>query len=570
MSFDGLFTHSMANELNQKLSSGRVMRISQPFPNEIIITVRANRKNYPLLLSAHPMYARVQITKIPYTNPPVPTKFTMMLRKYLEGARLISIKQPENDRILNFYFSNRNELGDQMPLILSSEIMGRHSNLILINQQSNKIIDTIKHVGMDQNRYRTLLPGSTYRTPPKQDKQNPLTTKAEDINALVRQYPNREIFAQQLVKRFQGIAADSALYIADYLHMHSVDTDTLKNLWQQLDTPTPTLVDQPQLSFSCFAYSQLENNSQQTFSSLSELLDTFYRHKATRDRVQQQGTKLIHTVKVNLNKNRKKLAKLTKELQTTNKADIYRVKGEILTTFLYKIQRGMQEITLPNYYDNDKPLKITLSNQLSPSQNAQKYFKRYTKLRNAVKFINEQMALTKTEINYLENIQSQLELATPKDLPDIDLELRQEGYLKKQKGKNTKRKQKLSQPELFYASDGTKIFVGKNNLQNDYLSLKKAAKKDWWLHVKDFPGSHVIINTEHPSEQTLIEAASLAAYFSKERSSSNVLVDYVQVKKLRKPNGAKPGFVIYEGQQTISVTPSVNLIDSLKKDTTTI
>ena len=254
MSYDGLFTHAMVQELQAKLVEGRVMKISQPYPNEVILTIRSQRKNYPLLLSANPSYARAQITAIPYTNPPVPTNFTMMLRKYLEGARLVAIEQLECDRVINFAFSNRNELGDKLPLLLSIEIMGRHSNVILINQAENKIIDTIKHVGLDQNRYRTLLPGSTYRLPPKQAKQNPLTASPADFEQLVAAYPNREVLAKELQANFQGLALDSALYLADYFHQTGVSAASLAALWAKLAQPTPSLLTEPKLNFSAFDY----------------------------------------------------------------------------------------------------------------------------------------------------------------------------------------------------------------------------------------------------------------------------------------------------------------------------
>ena len=563
MSYDGLFTHAMVQELQAKLVEGRVMKISQPYPNEVILTIRSQRKNYPLLLSANPSYARAQITAIPYTNPPVPTNFTMMLRKYLEGARLVAIEQLECDRVINFAFSNRNELGDKLPLLLSIEIMGRHSNVILINQAENKIIDTIKHVGLDQNRYRTLLPGSTYRLPPKQAKQNPLTASPADFEQLVAAYPNREVLAKEIQANFQGLALDSALYLADYFHQAGVSAASLAALWAKLAQPTPSLLTEPKLNFSAFAYPSTTASTH--FASLSALLDEFYGTKATRDRVKQQGARLILVVKNNYKKNKKKLGKLKRELAATENADDYRLKGELLTTYLYQVEPKQKTVTLPNYYANEQPVTISLKPQLSPAQNAQSYFKRYTKLKNAVGYINEQISLTKQELAYLDSIQAQIELAEPKDLPDIALELETGGYLKKPKQK-TKRKPKLSQPAKFKASDGSEILVGKNNLQNDRLSLKTAAKNYWWLHVKDIPGSHVIIANPHPSEETLLEAANLAAYYSKAQGSANVAVDYVQVKHLRKPNGAKPGFVIYEGQQTLFVTPDKELVARLKAE----
>ena len=560
MTFDGLFTHAMIHELNQTLQNGRVTKISQPYPNEVILTIRANRTNYPVLLSANPRYARFQITQIPYTNPAVPTNFTMMLRKYLEGAKLLKIKQLDNDRVVYFEFLTRNELGDKLPLLLSAEIMGRYSNVILINQSTNKIIDTIKHVGMDQNRYRTLLPGATYRQPPTQNKENPFEQDSNTFEELIQKYPNREVLADNLLKQYQGISRDNALALADKLHTSNNYVQAFNDFLAMTEDPIPTMNGN---NFSIFT----DNPNDKKFTTLSEMLDVFYHTKANRDRVQQQGGQLLHVIRKNLQRNKKKLKKLSNELKATENADEYRIKGEVLTTYLYQIKRGMTKITLPNFYDNNKEITISLSNQLSPSQNAQKYFKKYQKLKNAVTFVNEQIELTKKEVAYLEEIQTQIELATPADLNDIKTELQQEGYIKKkqQKSKHSSRV-KINKPESFIASDGTEILVGKNNLQNEKLTLHTAKKTDIWLHAKNIPGSHVIIKSNNPSDETLFEAAMLAAYFSKFRSSANVPIDYVQVKNIRKPNGSKPGFVIYEGQKTLTVTPTEDFVLELRQN----
>ena len=560
MAFDGIFTRAMANELNELLLDGRVMKISQPYANEVILTIRQNRHNYPVLLSAHPNYARVQVTEIPYTNPPIPTNFTMVLRKYLEGAKLVKLEQLNCDRVLNFYFMTRNELGDRLPLILSVEIMGRYSNIILVEQETNKILDTVKHVGMDQNRYRTLLPGATYKNPPAQTKRDPFSDQDKLYLELVKDYPNREVLAMQLVKTYQGLSRQSALQLAKMLHEERDLSTSFNAFLEQTKHPKANIfTEKNKLAFDIFTH----HTTQQEFATLSEMLDSYYQEKAVRDRVFHQGAKLIHVVKKELSKNQTKLKKLTKELKNTDKADDLRVKGELLTTYLYQVKPNATSVTLPNYYDGEKPVKITLSPQLSPAQNSQKYFKKYQKLKNAVAHIEQQLALTKAEIAYLESVQMQLELAQPSDLNDIELELQTAGYLTQTK-QQKKRKPKLSKPETFVATDGTEISVGKNNLQNDRLSLKTAQKNHYWLHVKDIAGSHVIVHSSQPTQETLLQAASLAAYYSKARGSANVPVDYVQVRHLRKPNGAKPGFVIYEGQKTLYVTPDKALVAKLK------
>ncbi|KRL23419.1 fibronectin-binding domain protein [Lentilactobacillus kisonensis DSM 19906 = JCM 15041] len=568
MSFDGSFTHSMRNELASILKTGRVSKINQPYPNELILTIRAKSKNQQLLLSANPTYARVQLTKIPYVNPSVPSNFTMIMRKHLSGAILTNIEQLDNDRVLRFLFTSRNELGDQTELCLVVEIMARHSNIILVDQKTNKIIDAIKHVGSDVNRYRILLPGATYINPPKQDVQNPFKKASfDDINKLIIDFPNVQVLAANVRKNIQGLGKDTSLALASYLHDDNKTETNFKKFFDQFDHPTPTLsnIANNKINFTAFPYPGTIKNK--VYSTLSELLDSYYAERAQHDRVREQGAVLIQVVKKQLKKNRTKLKRLNRDLAETENADEFKIKGEILTTYLHKITRGMNSIELPNYYDNNSSLAIKLSNQLSPSENAQRYFKKYQKLKNAVKYLAEQIELTKQEIDYFENIQSQIELAKPEDLVDIRFELEQGHYLKDHEQRNKKKKakrRKINKPEAFTSSDGTEILVGKNNLQNERLTMHTADKRETWLHTKNIPGSHVIIRSFAPSEQTLTEAATLAAYFSKARDSSKVPVDYTKVKHIRKPNGAKPGFVIYDSQQTLFITPTEEAVEKLK------
>ena len=554
MSFDGFFTHAIVHELNSTLKTGRVARISQPYPAELIITIRAQRHNYALLLSANPTYPRVQITEVPFTNPAVPTNFTMTMRKYLDGAILEEIDQVGNDRIIRLTFNTRDELGDSQRLVLVSEIMARHSNISLVNEKTGKIIDTIKHVGSDQNRVRLLLPGATFVMPPKQDKANPYLPN-QLYSDLVRQYPDPQELAKQLQARYEGLGRDTARDLADRL----IASDHLPTTYQQFihrfDQPEPVIIDGRKKDFMAFPPLNAAADGLQYFATLSALLDNYYQQKAQQDRSKELAGQVIKVIKNELKKDRRKVKKLNKELDDANKADQYRTRGEILTTYLGKLKPGMDSITLPNFYDDNKPLKISLSPELSPSRNAQKYFTKYDKLKASVVHVNEQLKLANAEIDYFENIQNQIELASPADIQEIRLELQEEGYIKrKHKGKK-QRKVRASKPEQFHTSDGTTVLVGKNNLQNDRLSFKTANKNEIWLHVKDIPGSHVVIRDTNPSDETILEAAQLAAYFSKGRDSDNVPVDYLPVKRLRKPNGAKPGFVTFTGQKTLRVTP---------------
>lgn len=553
MSFDGFFTHAIVHELNSTLKTGRVARISQPYPAELIITIRAQRHNYALLLSANPTYPRVQVTEVPFTNPAVPTNFTMTMRKYLDGAILEGVEQVGNDRIIRLTFNTRDELGDSQRLLLVSEIMARHSNISLVNEKTGKIIDTVKHVGADQNRVRLLLPGATFIMPPKQDKADPYLPN-QIYSDLVRQYQEPAELAKQLQAHYEGLGHDTARDLADRLLASDHLPTTYQQFIQHFDQPDPVIIDDRKKDFMAFPPLNAAGELQH-FTTLSALLDSYYQQKAQQDRSKELAGQVLKVIKNELKKDRRKVKKLNQQLADASQADQYRIRGEILTTYLGKLTPGMDAITLPNFYDDNKPLKISLSPELSPSRNAQKYFTKYDKLKASVAHVNEQLKLANAEIEYFENIQNQIELASPADIQEIRLELQQEGYIKrKHKGKK-QRKVRASKPEQFHTSDGTVVLVGKNNLQNDRLSFKTANKNEIWLHVKDIPGSHVVIRDTNPSDETILEAAQLAAYFSKGRDSDNVPVDYLPAKRLRKPNGAKPGFVTFTGQKTLRVTP---------------
>ncbi|CAI2593721.1 Rqc2 RqcH [Apilactobacillus kunkeei] len=569
MSFDGSFTHAMTGELNQLVSGGRVSKINQPYDNEIVLTVRSNHENYPILISANPNYARVQVSRIPYVNPHTPTTFTMTLRKHLSGSVLKKVSQIDNDRVMIFHFTTRNEIGDLKEMRLVVEIMARHSNIILVDTQDDmRIIDAIKRIGADKNRYRTILPGDTYITPPNQDMVNPFDENVDyqQIKNLTQEFPNQEVLSAELRKRIQGLGKDTSLYLAQAMHEDGTVKDKFDKFFDHFNNPIPTMIEHGKSnSFNVYPFE--DNNIQ--YDTLSELLDNYYETKARLDRVREQGGQLIKVARSELKKNKNKKKKLEKTLNNTKYADEYRIKGEILTTYLYKIQKGMTKISLPNFYDNGNEIDISISNQLTPSENAQKYFKRYQKEKNAVSFVTEQLKKTNDEIDYFENILSQIEIANPSDLDDIKVELKNEGYLKHHNNRNTKNKNKntkISKPEEFITDKGIHILVGKNNLQNDKLTMKDADKRDTWLHTQKIHGSHVIIKDFNPDDDTIETAAMLAAYFSKARDSATVPVDYVQVKKIRKPNGSKPGFVIYEGQKTIFVTPSKEFVDQLREN----
>ncbi|MDF7636774.1 NFACT RNA binding domain-containing protein [Leuconostocaceae bacterium ESL0958] len=568
MPLDGLFVHALAKELNQKLAGGRISKVHQPYENEIILTVRHNGQNYPLLLSAHPAYARAQITHIPYQNPQTPPNFAMFLRRNIEGARLVAVDQVANDRILVFTIKTHDDLGDDQVLKVILEMMGRHSNLFLVRASDQRILELIKHVPADQNRVRSLLPGATYTAPPKQDKVDPFQSDLSPLAPILLDQPQAD-WAKSIQSQFQGFSTLSAKVLADRLSQAKDALLVSKEWLAQFDQPQPTLYLGQKLTYAAFDW--WPEQDKQSFDSLGDLLDAFFQGQAEADRVQQQAGSLIRLVKNELKKNESKASKLQQTLHDSENADSFKMKGDLLITYPHLVHKGMTSVAIENYYDDNKLLTIQLDPRYDGLQNANAYFRRYRKLRSAKDYVLEQLKATAAEIDYFNQINTQLAVASPKDVADIRLELVNQGYLKEKKKVKTKGKQThkpkhvLSKPDHFTASDGTGIEVGKNNLQNDQLSLKKTNRHKIWLHVQNLPGSHVLIDSDHPSEATLIEAAKLAAYFSKARDSANVPVDYLPAGKLRKPNGAKPGYVIFEGQDTVYVTPDARLVQQLSQ-----
>ena len=548
MSFDGFFLHHMTEELRQQLLYGRIQKINQPFEQELVLQIRSNRQNHKLLLSAHPVFGRIQLTNTSFENPAVPNTFIMVMRKYLQGATIESIEQIDNDRVLEISVSNKNEIGDSVAATLVIEIMGKHSNIILMDKASGNIIEAIKHVGFSQNSYRTILPGSTYVAPPQTGNRNPFTISDEKLFEILQ---TEDLSARSLQKLFQGLGRDTAAELSQHL-----TSDKLKTFRAFFASPT-----QAHLTTKSFA-PILFVDSQKEFPSLSQLLDDFYQDKAERDRVNQQASELIHRVENELEKNRKKLKKQEQELVATENAEEFRQKGELLTTFLHQVPNNQDQVELDNYYTSEK-ITIVLDKALTPNQNAQRYFKKYQKLKEAVKHLTGLIEETKETIQYLESVETALSQANLTEITEIREELIQTGFIRRRQREKI---QKRKKPEKYLSTDGqTIILVGRNNLQNDELTFKMAKKEELWFHAKDIPGSHVVITGNlHPSDDVKTDAAELAAYFSKARLSNLVQVDMIEVKKLNKPTGGKPGFVTYTGQKTLRVTPDEVKIKSMK------
>ena len=567
MAFDGIVTHAIANELSEQLTGGRILKVYQPTETELIFQVRHNRQNHQLLISAHSSYARIHITSTKQQNPAKPPMFCMVLRKYLVGSFIEEIIQYKNERIIEISFSGTDEIGDQVKKKLIVEIMGKHSNVILIDQDKDHILDSIKHISPNQSRYRTVLPGRDYIYPPDQNKRDPFITDQSLITKELE--TSDDDFSQTLVRRFMGISpliAKEVVSRAETQSAPAIAGQFVSFIEQTRQGNFCPVIDRGKKEdFHVFDLEQF-SEAKESFDSVGEMLDTFYADKASRDRVKQQVGDLSRLINNELAKNKRKIKKQQQSLKSAERADHFQKQGELLTAHLHLVKQGDEEVTVVDYYDPDQSkLTIHLDPNQSPSENAQRFFKRYQKLKRSRATLRREIRKAELEIDYFERLLQQLENARLDDIEEIRNELREEGYLKANQKKNQrKNKPAKPKPEQFSASDGTTIYVGRNNKQNEYLTMRMANPSDIWLHTKDIPGSHVLIRSDSPTEETLFEAAQLAALFSKASASSSVPVDYTEVKHVRKPNGAKPGYVIYDNQKTLFVTPDRSVIDSLK------
>ncbi|MEB3054570.1 MULTISPECIES: Rqc2 family fibronectin-binding protein [Bacillus] len=568
MAFDGLFTKAITHEIANSLQTGRISKIYQPSKYEVLLHIRANGKNQKLLISAHPTYARMHLTNQSYDSPALPPMFCMLLRKHLEGGFIEKIEQIDLERIIQITVRSRNEIGDESLKTLVIEIMGRHSNIILVDAKTNIILDSLKHVSLAVNRHRTVYAGAEYVAPPAQHKINPLQIETQDefIRPLDFLAGNMD---KQLVGAFMGISPLFAKEVVKKAVM--VNEHALSEAFFTLQKPMQAHQYEPTMItangkefFYLFPLTHLKGDNK-TFLSVSELLDRFFFGKAERDRVKQQAHDLERFMHNEKAKNEKKLIKLQKTLQDAGKADKYQLFGELLTANMYALKKGDKEIEVVNYYDeNGGTVKITLDPLKTPSENAQRYFQKYQKAKNSVAIVKEQIEKTNEEILYFDSLLQQMEAASSKDIEEIREELAEEGYMRNRKSKNTKKKTSKPILDKYISTDGTEILVGKNNKQNDYLTTKFARRDEIWLHTKDIPGSHVVIRSLEPTEETLLEAAKLAAYYSKAKDSSSVPVDFTKIRHVKKPSGAKLGFVTYDNQQTLYVTPDADTVMKLK------
>ncbi len=586
MALDGLVIHSIVSELSSKILGGKIDKVYQPEDDEILLHIRNDKENFKLVLSASSSNPRVYLANnYKKENPINAPMFCMLFRKYIQNGIIVGISQIEFERIIKITIESFDELKEKTKKDIYIEIMGRHSNIILTHSVDNKIIDSAKRIPFSISRVRQILPGMTYTLPPKQDKLNPLNNISKDdfINTL-KEF-NGPVF-KSIYYKFLGISPIVSKEICfrsnldDKINIIDLSLDNFNSLYKEFNTLfnlinnnnyNPCIVINESIDkvidFSCINLSLYKDLTFINNSSMSKILEDYYQTKDTKDRIHQRSSDLRKSISIKLDRLYHKLEKQKQELIDSKNAEIFKIKGELLTSYIYMIEKGMESVEVANFYDPEyKNIIIPLNKNLTPSENAQKYFKKYNKMKTAKKEITHQIELNLDEINYLENIMLSIENCDNlAELLDIREELTKEGYLKG-KIKNKKDTKLTTKPHEFMSSDGFKILVGKNNKQNDHLTLKVADNNDIWLHTKNIPGSHVIVKTEGKSisDETIYEAAMLAAFFSKSKMSSQVPVDYTKRKNIKKPNKAKPGMVIYETNSTIYVTPTEELVARLK------
>ena len=565
MALDGIYLYSLVNDLKKSILNAKIDKINQPEKDEIILTIRKDRKNLKLLISASPKYPRIHFTEEAKANPLQAPMFTMVLRKYLIGGRIINIEQVDNDRLVKFYVESSDELGFNSVYILLVEIMGRHSNITLIRERDNKIMDCIKHVGADVNSYRLLYPGISYTYPPASNRLNPFSFSQEDFNNFLDDN-NLEINENIFSSVFTGISKTLSKSLYASINKENVSTDEIYNSICSFINNLPEMLDykiytknNEFVDFYCTPLVKYEEScSSISFDNPSSLLNEFYLKKDKQERLKNRSINLQKLLHTNIERCLKKEEKLNAALVKCQDKENARVYGELLTSFIYSFKKGDESITLQNFYsENYEDVKIPLDPNKTPSENVQMYYKKYNKLKKSEESAIEQLEKNSEELEYLNSVLTNIHNAENYiEINDIKNELMETGYIRKRKtGKNDK-KTKASKPLHFISSEGIDIYVGKNNIQNDYLSLKFANKNYMWMHTKNIPGSHVIICSTDVPDNTLVEAGTLAAYYSKAQNSTKVAVDYTLVKNLKKPANGKPGMVIYHTNYSLYAEPS--------------
>ena len=579
MAFDGITIANIVSELNHTIVGGKINKIAQPEADELMITVKNNRTQYRLFLSASASLPLIYLTGENKQGPLTAPNFCMLLRKHIGSARILSVTQPGLERILIFELEHLNELGDICRKKLIVEIMGKHSNIIFC-QEDDTIIDSIKHISANMSSVREVLPGRTWFIPHTQDKMDPLSMSREAFTETVfgKNLPVFKAVYTSLTGFSPLIAEELCVRsgIDPKRQAQELEETEKETLWQTTDdlvdrirrqdfSPVIVYQEEEPLEFAAFPLTKYQDQKSVSYESISQVLESYYSMKNKITLIRQKSADLRRIVTTAIERTSKKYELQQKQQKDTEKKEKYRIYGELLNTYGYHLEEGARSLEALNYYTNEM-ITIPLDEHLSAAENAKKYFDRYTKLKRTEEALNELLEETRSDLEHLESIRTSLDIALDEDdLVEVREELMEYGYLRR-KGSSGKKKKIVSRPFHYRSSDGFDIYVGKNNFQNDEPSFKFATGNDWWFHAKGQPGSHVIVksNGEELPDRTFEEAARLAAFYSKGRQAPKVEIDYTQKKNLKKPNGAKPGFVIYHTNYSMIAEPKIHEIEEIK------
>lgn len=577
MAFDGITIANITKELHQTLLGGRIYKIAQPESDELLLTIKNNGSQLRLMLSADASLPLVYLTESNKPGPMTAPGFCMLLRKHLQNARIVDISQPGLERIIHLDLEHLNELGDICRKKLIIEIMGKHSNIIFCDDQG-KIIDSIKHISGMVSSVREVLPGRDYFIPQTQDKQNPL--ELTYVNLLEHMHKKPMAVYKAIYTSYTGfspVMAQEVCYRAGVdgdMPANVLEDDALRALYDALSdmmsqvvsgafVPTIYYDEKNPVEFASLPLTLYNDKTTKCYDSVSALLEQYYAERSMVTRIRQKSVDLRKIVQTALERNVKKYDLQIKQMQDTEKRDKYKVYGELLNTYGYNVEPGAKSMDALNYYTNET-VTIPLDDTLTPRENARKYFDKYGKLKRTYEALSELTVQVKEEIEHLETILTSLDIAMQEeDLVQIKEELIESGYIRRKGG--TKKVKITSKPFHYISSDGFHMYVGKNNYQNDELTFKLATGNDWWFHAKKIPGSHVIVKAEGKElpDRTFEEAARLAAYYSQGREQEKVEIDYLQKKNVKKPNGAKPGFVVYYTNYSMAIDSDISGIEQV-------
>ena len=575
MALDGIVISNIVAELNSTILNSKISKIAEPEADELLLTLKGSNGSFRLSMSASASLPFIYLTPTNKVSPLTAPTFCMVLRKHIANGRITKIYQPGMERIINFEIEHLNEMGDLCHKVLIIELMGKYSNIIFTDSDGT-IIDSAKRIPASVSSVREVLPGRAYTIPATQeDKYNPLTVDSKQFVDIISAKPlsvSKAIYssfsgisplvANELAHR-AGLDADSpvAAYSHDeLLHLGSNFTWMMDDIKNNRFTPNIVRDGNEPKEFASIELTQYGDLSVTKYDSISEVLELYYSERNTYTRIRQKSADLRKHVNTLLERNQKKYSLQMKQLKDSEKREKYKVYGELINAFGYGLTPDDKVLEAANYYDDNKIIKIPIDNTKTPAENAQKYFDKYGKMKRTAEALNELIIETKGQIDHLESIQNSLDIAlNADDLVQIKDELIEYGFIKK--GKNSKKQKVKSKPFHYVSSDGFDMYVGKNNYQNDELTFKFATGNDWWFHAKKIPGSHVVVKAGNSGElpdRTFEEAARLAAYYSKGREQEKVEIDYIQKKHVKKPAGAKPGFVVYYTNYSMAIDSDIS------------